>query len=90
MQVWNAVTGQEVLINASHGAIVQSLVWSPDSKHIASADEGGYVEVWDAATGRGLYTYHVDFGGIQDLSWSPDDRWLAATTQDNVLELLNG
>jgi WD40 repeat protein len=88
VQIWNAITGHELLINASHRASVQSLVWSPASKTIASADADGFVEVWDATTGRGLDTYHVDAGGIQDLAWSPDGQLLAVTTQDDVLELL--
>lgn len=89
-QIWNAITGRELLINASHGARVQSLLWSPDSKDIASADEESFVEVWDATTGQGLFTYHVASGGIQGLTWSPNGQWLAVTTQDNLLELLNG
>ena len=90
VQIWNAITGRELLINGSHGANVQSLIWSPDSQKIASVDEDGFLEVWDAMTGRGLYAYSVDSGGIQDMSWSPDGRWLAVTTQNNLLELFNG
>lgn len=90
VQIWNAVTGRELLINASHEANVQNLAWSPDSKSIASADADGFVNIWDAATGKAIYTYHVSSAGIQDLFWSSNGQLLAVTTQNNLLEILNG
>src|SRR2546429_2561417 len=41
-----------------HGsaAPVQSVAWSSDGKHLASAGDDGTVQVWDGSTGQPLLT----------------------------------
>ena len=78
VQVWNAANGR--LIYADHSQTVK-LVWSPDSKHIASVI-GDEVHVWDALNGANRYIYkgHLDHF-IRDLAWSPNGRSIASSDE---------
>jgi WD40 repeat protein len=48
VQVWNAITGDNVHIYRGHSDRVQAIAWSPDSQFIASASSDMTVQVWRA------------------------------------------
>src|SRR5262249_5434630 len=52
---------------------VTSIAWSPDGRHLASADDDGHTKVWDTTSWRLLRT----FVGERGVCWSPDGQKLA-------------
>ena len=56
MRVWNAATGQEVLVLPSVDELVTCMAYSPDGKRLAAASQDGSVKVWDAVTGETCLT----------------------------------
>ncbi len=46
VQVWNAITGEQLFIYQGHSATVIAIAWSPDGKHIVSASIDQMVQVW--------------------------------------------
>ncbi|HEV3262983.1 MAG TPA: protein kinase [Gemmataceae bacterium] len=73
---WSAETGKLLWQNDKHGSI-SALVWSPDSRLLATADatEKGTVRLWEADTGRLLH--EVALRSLGGLAWSPDGKTLA-------------
>jgi len=48
VQVWDAISGKPLLTYKGHNGGVNSVVWSPDGKRLASAGADGTVQVWSA------------------------------------------
>ncbi len=79
VQVWNALTGAQVLTYRGHSGFVYAIGWSPDGQYIASGSADTTVQVWEAATGNPTFIYHGH--GDQRvfmLAWSPDGQQIAS------------
>jgi WD40 repeat protein len=72
-------------------SMLYACAFSPDDRHLATADKVGHIVVWEAASGKpvatleapGMYTWDPvqrihSIGGIRSLAFSPDGRQLAA------------
>ncbi len=75
-------TGKKILAlrarNGPSGRWGSALLWSPDSKRLASSGPGG-LQIWDATTGAEILDVQGSWGGQRDvLNWSPDSGRLAA------------
>src|SRR6266550_3036869 len=68
-----------------HHNAVNTVVWSPDGKDIASASFDKTVQVWDATTGRRLWTFHGHTDTVTALAWSPDGSHLASASYDKTV-----
>jgi WD40 repeat protein/tetratricopeptide (TPR) repeat protein len=89
VKVWDAQTGKE-LKSLKHATHVRSVVFSPDSKWIASGAGGPcVVKVWDAKTGDEARTLtgntHQHYVGV---AFGPDSKVLA-TFSPNECKLWN-
>ncbi|MDX3450858.1 WD40 repeat domain-containing protein [Streptomyces sp. ME02-8801-2C] len=86
-RVFDARSGQALLVLPSDGAMVESVAWSPDSSHIATAGRDCVVRIWNATSGAPvrLLTGPVEAG--RQVAWSPDGRHLAATWKDCVVRV---
>lgn len=62
-----------------------NLVWSPDSKRVASLADG--VKIWDATTGKHLV--NVQLSVSYAMAWSPNSQLIAIAT-DQGIALVNG
>jgi WD40 repeat protein len=66
---------------------VSALTYSPDGKHLASADEEA-IHFWDASDGRRIRSIRVEDHSFFALRYSPDGRTLyAAAVADGVTRL---
>src|SRR5262249_46271660 len=94
VQVWNAATGEQMLIYNKHRARLGGIAWSPDNTRIASAarkdigqaigaqGRNGAVHVWDTATGEQLINYQGHSLRAFAVAWSPDGSRIASADGD--------
>jgi WD40 repeat protein len=97
-KVWEGASGKLVHELRGHAArtpthfpsMLFASAFSPDGKHLATADKVGHVVVWDVASGKQvatleaptLYTWDSrqrihSIGGIRGLAFSPDGKSIA-------------
>ncbi|KAH6985432.1 quinon protein alcohol dehydrogenase-like superfamily [Ilyonectria destructans] len=65
-----------------HSNIVQSVTFSPDGQHLASAAHDSTVKVWDATTGHCQATFEGHRSVVQSVAFSPDGQRLASASYD--------
>jgi WD40 repeat protein len=69
------------------GSITYSIAFSPDGRHIASADYHGWLRIWDARTGQLLDKWeghHDTQNGLCE-AFSPDGKGLVSGGGDGIL-----
>jgi WD40 repeat protein len=82
MQFWNVQTGKLVTQIGGRSTpppAVKSILWSPDSTHIATTSLEGTVQVWQASDADQLWSSAdgLTAGPRQAISWSPDGSTIA-------------
>jgi len=68
----------EELVLEEHDEEIHGVVFSPDSRMIASAARDGFVCVWDTRSGERLHRWQLDPRQAFCVSFSPDGKRLAA------------
>lgn len=71
------------LDTGGHMALVRSIVFTPDGRHLISSSDDKVIRIWDRRSGRTVRTLRGQIeegnaGKIYALALSPDGRWLAA------------
>ncbi len=75
-----------------HKDWVNSVVFSPDGKMIASGSEDNSIKLWDAETGTLLRTLNQSWwcrennAAVLSVAFSPDGGFLASGSEDNVIK----
>ena len=59
VKVWDAGSGQCLLMLSGHEGVVNACGWSPDGKRVVSGASDSMVKVWDAGSGQCLWSGHV-------------------------------
>lgn len=83
--------GHEVQTPNHYPSMLFTCAFSPDGKHLATADKVGHIVVWDVASGAQIKTMEAptmytwdpkarrhSIGGIRALTFSPDGKQLVA------------
>ena len=86
VQVWNALSGTQLITYHGHTSPINSLTWSPDGTWIASSDGKGFdpgndtgaVHIWGVATGQTRMIYHGHPDPVIAVVWSPDGQHIAS------------
>lgn len=87
-QVWDAFTGQPLLVFQDHTASVNAVAWSPDGQFIATGGSDSLVYVWNAVTGTIVTDYRGHQGWIyRGLAWSPDGTHIVSASWDKTVQV---
>jgi len=88
-KVWDAATGEELLILAGHTDGLHSLAYSPNGRFIATSSdkEDTTVKVWVAQTGEEIYTLEGHPQRVWGLDFSPDSARLATSGWEGVVKV---
>lgn len=77
IQIWDAVSGQELLTLTGPEAQVNTLTFSQDGKRLAISSDDGTATVWDVVSGRELLTRTVPEAEVYPMAFSLDGKRLA-------------
>jgi WD40 repeat protein len=87
----DGLTGKTRKTIAVYPAWVSQIIFSPDSKMLAAAQECGLVTLWDAQTGAVLKKVNLagEFEYISSVAFSPDGKIGAGGCSDNTVRLFD-
>jgi WD40 repeat protein/CHAT domain-containing protein len=81
-QVWNPLTGKQLITYRGHTQRVTAVSWSPDGSRIATASYDHTVQIWDASTGQHQLTYSGHSDEVFTVTWSHSGLYLASGGKD--------
>jgi WD40 repeat protein len=89
LRLYNVADWKLLAVLGGHEDVVNSVAFSGDGKHLASASFDKTVRVWDVATYKQekLFTDHADF--VYAVAFAPDGQWLASASKDRSVKLLD-
>jgi WD40 repeat protein len=87
VHIFDAETGQSVVVLPGHGAMMRGVAFAPDGRRLASSSDDETIRVWDTETGQALFTLSGHFGGIPCVAFSPDGRQLVSGGSDSTIRL---
>src|SRR5262249_50817388 len=84
-RLWDAHTGNPLLVFAGPQKDVSCVAFSPDGSRLAASSSDGSVRTWDTRTGNPLLELKGDeFYAVHAVAFSPAGGRLAADTRDGV------
>jgi len=79
--------GTTLFTYRGHDSTVNTVAWSPDSTHLASAGLDQNVQICDAATGHKIHTYYGHAHYVSAVVWSPDGMRIASGSWDTTVQV---
>ncbi len=70
VHVWDALTGDNVVVYRDHLLWVYSAAWSQDGRFIATGGAEGEVHFWADPSGKNIYKYLASSRVIKAVAWS--------------------
>ena len=87
IQVWDALTGEQLHQLTGHIGAVHSIAYSPDNTCLTSAGSDGTVRVWDARTGQQQHQLTPQTDPVLSVAYSPDGSSLATAGDDGKFRI---
>jgi len=76
-RIWDANTGETLLVIDRHTASVSNGEWSPDGTRIATISNDDTMRVWDATSGAELLSLSAPSNYATEMKWSLDGKYIA-------------
>ncbi|XP_064612441.1 notchless protein homolog 1-like [Liolophura sinensis] len=70
-----------------HAQLINEVLFSPDTRLIASASFDKSVKLWDGKTGKFLATLRGHVSRVYQVAWSADSRLLVSGSSDSTLKV---
>lgn len=87
VRIWNARTGDVLLMLTGHDGPVSGLSFSPDGRRVASSSLDGTVRLWEAFDGRTALVLHGTGAALDVLAFSRDGARLATADATSVVRI---
>ena len=88
VKIWCGLTGNFITTLTGHVGSVYQVIFSPDSRLVASASKDSTLKVWeirDSKKAKNTLAEHYD--EVYALDWSPNGRLLASGGKDRLLRI---
>lgn len=87
IRVWNALTGETILVISRSVKWVGGMALSPDGNQIAACGEGPGVLLFDAKTGRELRRLLGHRAGVQNVAYDDSGALIASASVDGTVKI---
>lgn len=87
--VWNARSGECVLVVTGHPEVVSALMWVPMGGMVVSGGSDGKLRWWDVQSGECLRVQEAHQGMVKALKVNPNGSLLASCGEDGAIMLWN-
>lgn len=88
MFLWDPLRSAKPLARLTgHQKLVNHVVFSPDSRTLASASFDNSVKLWDGVTGKFLASLRGHVAAVYQCAWSSDSRMLVSCSKDTTLKV---
>ncbi|HVS34975.1 MAG TPA: WD40 repeat domain-containing protein [Gemmataceae bacterium] len=78
LHFWDPATGDELFNIDGREGDFTSVVFSPDGRTIAAANQSGLIRLWEIATAQEILRFEPDAGGSGTIAFAPNGRTLAS------------
>uniref|UniRef100_A0A4W4E5B4 Notchless protein homolog 1 n=1 Tax=Electrophorus electricus TaxID=8005 RepID=A0A4W4E5B4_ELEEL len=86
--LWNPAEEKKPLARLTgHQALVNEVLFSPDTRLLASASFDKSIKLWDGKTGKYLTSLRGHVGAVYQVAWSADSRLLVSGSSDSTLKV---
>ena len=85
IQLWDITTHKCIRVFQEHNSKISAVAWSPDSKTIASSNDGE-IKLYSTETGELITTLEHD-SEIDTIAWSSNGKILASGSNDSTIKL---
>ncbi|KAG8186275.1 hypothetical protein JTE90_004619 [Oedothorax gibbosus] len=87
IELWAVNDGHSVRSFSGHLSHITCIAFSPNGKHLASADETGCIKIWDIGFGQEITEIKAHEGGILSIAYSRNSAYLSSGGFDKVLKV---
>mmetsp|Transcript_23022 Transcript_23022/g.33685 ORF Transcript_23022/g.33685 Transcript_23022/m.33685 type:complete len:506 (-) Transcript_23022:14-1531(-) len=88
MFMWRPQEGKTPMTRMTgHQQLVNHILFSPDSRYLASASFDKKVKIWCGKTGRFLSTCSGHVGAVYQVAWSADSAFIVSASKDSTIKL---
>jgi WD40 repeat protein len=85
--IWDAATGNEVMMLKGQSDWVTSVVLSPNGAQIVSGSDDETVRIWDAATGNEVMKLEGHSHWVQSVPFSPNGAQIVSGSGDKTVQI---
>jgi hypothetical protein len=87
VHIWDATSGQHLVLLSGHSDLIGSAAFSPDDSRIVTASSDQTARVWDASRGQQLLLLRGHTGQVWSAEFSPDGRHILTAGSDHTARL---
>uniref|UniRef100_A0A2I2Z613 Notchless protein homolog 1 n=1 Tax=Gorilla gorilla gorilla TaxID=9595 RepID=A0A2I2Z613_GORGO len=86
--LWSPAEDKKPLTRMTgHQALINQVLFSPDSRIVASASFDKSIKLWDGRTGKYLASLRGHVAAVYQIAWSADSRLLVSGSSDSTLKV---